>query len=177
MHEQMREYNEKVQSHVLPKFCDFPDIDLYMDQVIALMQKYLGPYMISEDMLTPSMINNYVKINALPAPVSKRYSKEHIARLVVICLMKRQLSIPVISNIIEEQVRSSGLENFYNSFVSSYEASFKAAAQDVNSQDNLLICSLNLAICAAVNHTMAEIAVSICDLDHSKEHSKEKNKK
>ena len=27
----------------LPKYEDLPDIDLYMDQVISLMEKYLGP--------------------------------------------------------------------------------------------------------------------------------------
>ena len=70
--EQLQEFNKKVSQHNLPRWKDLPELELYMDQVIVLMQKYLGPYMLSEDLLTPSMINNYVKMNVLPAPIKKK---------------------------------------------------------------------------------------------------------
>ena len=39
-----------------------PELDLYMDQVITLMSKELDPFSLEgERLLTPSMINNYVK--------------------------------------------------------------------------------------------------------------------
>ncbi len=40
-----------------------PELDLYMDQVITLMDKQLTPFTTdgSDKLLTPSMINNYVK--------------------------------------------------------------------------------------------------------------------
>ena len=42
--EQLQEFNKKVAQHNLPRWKDLPELELYMDQVIVLMQKYLGPY-------------------------------------------------------------------------------------------------------------------------------------
>ena len=56
-----------------------PELDLYMDQVITLMDKQLTPFTTdgSDKLLTPSMINNYVKDEVLPRPVKKKYSREN----------------------------------------------------------------------------------------------------
>ena len=54
----------------LPKWEELPDIDLYMDQVIALMNRYLDNRT-KDKMITPSMVNNYVKMKVMPAPVKK----------------------------------------------------------------------------------------------------------
>ena len=46
----------------MPRWNDLPEIDLYMDQVISVTDKYLGALCTTDDpILTPSMINNYVK--------------------------------------------------------------------------------------------------------------------
>ncbi len=173
--EQLQEFNKKVAQHNLPRWKDLPELELYMDQVIVLMQKYLGPYMLSEDLLTPSMINNYVKMNVLPAPVKKKYSRLHIARLLVICLMKRQLSIPVISRMIEEQAQAAGMDGFFNAFVETYESEFKKVAQNAYPEEEPLVCALKFAVSAAVNHTMAESAVNI--LSQQSHEEKEPKKK
>lgn len=53
----------KFSHHTLPRWEDLPEIDLYMDQVIALMRKYLSIFDTDgEKLLTPAMINNYVKM-------------------------------------------------------------------------------------------------------------------
>ena len=51
-----------------------PELDLYMDQVITLMDKQLTPFTTDggDKLLTPSMINNYVKDEVLPRPVKKK---------------------------------------------------------------------------------------------------------
>ena len=50
-----------------------PELDLYMDQVITLMSKELDPFSLEgERLLTPSMINNYVKDGVLPRPNQKK---------------------------------------------------------------------------------------------------------
>ncbi|MFR9161525.1 MAG: DUF1836 domain-containing protein [Ruthenibacterium lactatiformans] len=55
----------------LPRWDELPDIDLYLDQVLTLLDKYLGPFLPENGghALTASMINNYVKLRIVPAPV------------------------------------------------------------------------------------------------------------
>ena len=73
----------KIIKNKLPYWDELPEIDLYMDQVVALMEKYMSFHKTDENtkIITNSMINNYVKLGIMPAPVRKKYSKVHIAYL------------------------------------------------------------------------------------------------
>ena len=77
----------------LPRWDELPDIDLYLDQVLTLLDKYLGPFLPENGghALTASMINNYVKLRIVPAPVKKRYGRVQLAYLLVIGLLKQVL--------------------------------------------------------------------------------------
>lgn len=77
------------------KSTDIPNIDLYMDQVTSFMEKQLKSTKRNEDdkVLTKTMINNYAKNNLLPAPVKKKYSKEHLLLLTFIYYFKNILSM------------------------------------------------------------------------------------
>ncbi|MGI5880588.1 MAG: DUF1836 domain-containing protein [Syntrophomonadaceae bacterium] len=74
---------------------DIPDIDLYMDQVTAFMDKKLAHLKRHEPdkLLTKTMINNYTKAELLMPPVKKKYSRQHIALLFMIYNSKQILSI------------------------------------------------------------------------------------
>lgn len=82
----------------LPRFEELPDLPLYRDQVISYIEKALAPLgAVNEGAwLTPSMINNYVKLGLVPAPTKKLYGREQIARLIVICVFKQFLPISAI---------------------------------------------------------------------------------
>lgn len=77
---------------------EFPNIDLYMDQVTTFMNTHLSDSKIKSDdkILTKTMINNYAKNNLLPPPVKKKYSKEHMIVLIFIYYFKNILSISEI---------------------------------------------------------------------------------
>ena len=59
----------------LPQWELLPDIGLYMDQVITLMDRTFSPALPKGEM-TKSMVNNYVKVGMIPRP-----SMESISRL------------------------------------------------------------------------------------------------
>ncbi len=86
--------------HIRPE--DFPNIDLYMDQVTTFMSTNLSNSKRHADdkILTKTMINNYAKDNLLPAPVKKKYSKDHMIVLLFIYYLKNILSINDIQNIL-----------------------------------------------------------------------------
>lgn len=78
----------------LPSWEDLPDIELYMDQAVLLLNRYLFPNTDSREKgITPTMINNYVKMKVVPAPVNKRYSRKHLAYLIIICMLKQSMNI------------------------------------------------------------------------------------
>ena len=75
----------------LPQWELLPDIGLYMDQVITLMDRTFSPALPKGEM-TKSMVNNYVKVGMIPRPVGKKYDREHLALLMMICVFKQALS-------------------------------------------------------------------------------------
>lgn len=109
----------------LPRWEDLPDIELYMDQVITLMAKFFGKFSSKEEtLLTPSMINNYVKNGIIPAPVKKKYSRTHLFRLIIICVMKPVLPINDIGALIETLLKTRSEEEVLNLFTEQYEEEF-----------------------------------------------------
>lgn len=82
---------------------DFPDIDLYMDQVTTFMDDHLRGFTRhpeDDKILTKTMINNYVKNRVLIPPVKKKYGKDHLLLLVMIFYMKSVLSIGDIGQVL-----------------------------------------------------------------------------
>ncbi|MGN0598786.1 MAG: DUF1836 domain-containing protein [Oscillospiraceae bacterium] len=117
-------WDKQERSCRLPRWNDLPDIGLYMDQVLSLMSKYIRIFSHGEANLTPSMINNYVKLGILPPPVKKKYSRVHISHLLIICAMKSVLPIQVIGAMIEHLLKSRTEEELLNFFSEQYEQTF-----------------------------------------------------
>lgn len=82
---------------------DFPDIELYMDQITTFMNTRLeSTKRHPEDkILTKTMINNYTKNHLLPPSVRKKYSKEHLFMLIFIYHLKHMLSINDIQTMLD----------------------------------------------------------------------------
>lgn len=75
-----------------------PDIQLYMDQVTTFMNERLAGtrHNTDEVVVTKTMINNYAKNRLLPAPVKKKYSRNHILMLILIYYFKNVVSFSEI---------------------------------------------------------------------------------
>lgn len=70
-----------------------PDLGLYMDQVITLMDRQCGGlYGPQTHFLTRAMVNNYVKMGLVKRPVDKKYDRESLSQLLMICTLKQALS-------------------------------------------------------------------------------------
>ena len=87
---------EELEKFDLPDWESLPQLDLYMDQVILLLNRYLSPIVGEEKYVTASIINNYVRMKVMPPPVKKRYARMHLAYLIIICTLKQSLSISSI---------------------------------------------------------------------------------
>lgn len=101
--EQLKKHFEALAGERLPLWEDIPDLELYMDQVVSIVTDGLLPFNITESdiVLTPSMVNNYVKKKVMPAPVKKRYKRTHIAYLFIILIAKSELQLKEINYLVE----------------------------------------------------------------------------
>ena len=111
----------------LPRWDDFPTLELYMDQVTGLLDNYLSFMRHSSDtkekIVTPSIINNYVKQGMIPPPQKKKYSKEHLAKLVILCSLKQVMPLSSLGTILENMLKDVTLATLYNNFCDDFEKS------------------------------------------------------
>lgn len=123
------------------KAADIPTIDLYMDQVTTFMEKKLRSTTRNPEedkILTKTMINNYAKNNLIPAPIRKKYSKEHVLLLIFIYYYKGVMSISdiqyLLNPITERYFKTEekfNLESIYEEVFSLEEKQVEILKQDV----------------------------------------------
>lgn len=118
----------EVEAYRCPRWADLPDLALYMDQIVVLIQEALKPFCEpGEVAITPSMVNNYVKQKIIAAPQKKKYDKTQITKLIVISLFKRVFSITEITRVISLLTQASGIEQAYDMFCQRLEEMLHAA--------------------------------------------------
>lgn len=128
---EINEWTTALQQIHLPRWEEFPTIELYMDQVLEYLEDCLAPaFSIDQNrLITAAMINNYVKQKLMPAPIKKRYCHQHLAYIIVITILKQVITIQDISLGIQQQRKQYGAQNAYNLFVSEFERSALAFAE------------------------------------------------
>lgn len=125
----------------LPAWKEIPDIGLYMDQVIALLGQYLDfiPIEDAKDKpVTPTTINNYVRLKVMPAPEKRKYYRVHIAFLIMIFTLKQGISLNGLQQLLPSTADEEETRTFYTSYVARlqevgnfYTAQTRAAVQDI----------------------------------------------
>lgn len=96
-------FQNQLLTYQAPRWKDFPIVDLYMDQVLALLNTWLVPLYPETDAqpVTASMINNYVKHSIVKPPVKKHYKPYHLGFLYVVFVLKQCFSLQEISAMIQ----------------------------------------------------------------------------
>ncbi len=125
----------------IPRWEELPNIDLYLDQLVTLLEQYLEPYIGSRDgtIITKTMINNYVKQQIISAPEKKKYNRNHIASLFVICTLKQVYSINDISELINLAIKNTSIDEAYDTFCCELEKAISLTFNQENYtlEDNL----------------------------------------
>ena len=127
------ELEENLKKYSLPLWDELPDIELYMDQVISLLPKYLEIYhsALGDKIITPSMINNYVKLKFIPPPVKKKYSKMHLAYLLIICTLKQTLDMATIQKIMPVGIDEEDIKKTFDSFVKNQRKAYSYVTESM----------------------------------------------
>ena len=110
--DKLSDFSEQIE---FPPYDAFPDIELYMDQVIDFLSRSrvsLRP----SDRLSPAMVNNYIKAELMPRARGKKYSREHLVHLAVISRLKQVLSVIDTGKLIRAGREDKSDEEFFYSF-------------------------------------------------------------
>lgn len=94
---------------------DVPRIDLYMDQILTLVDEGLaGNKRSGEDkLLTKTMVNNYSKEHLIMPVKGKKYSREQVMQLLCILTLKQQLALADIKKLVADEGEPGGFERAY----------------------------------------------------------------
>lgn len=119
-------WDKFITEYHLPDWDAIPDLGLYMDQVIVLLEQYLtfipAPTGGKERFVTSSTINNYVRLKIMPAPVKRKYYRIHIAYLIMIFTLKHSLTIQHIQKAVPPEMTEEQMRLFYADYVEKFHA-------------------------------------------------------
>lgn len=120
---QYEQWKNKISTIELPHWNELPKFDLYMDQVVALINGILGP--LGVETITASMINNYVKNKAIMAPNKKKYQTMQIADIILINLLKPTFSLSMIREGIDQITANKYPQQAYDDFIDRFTNSLR----------------------------------------------------
>ena len=142
----LQRWQTYMENYTLPSWEALPDMELYMDQVVSLVNRYLDliPHDEKNPVLTASAVNNYVRLRVMPAPDRKRYSRRHLAMVIMICTMKQSLTLAEIQRILSPDMTDEDVHEMYNDFVNKMTTTTalfidqvsEAAAQALNPEND-----------------------------------------
>ena len=147
--EELHELRERMSRQRPVEWEAFPDIGLYMDQVVSYLPRQLIHYGESE-LLTSAMANNYIKDGLLPRAEGKRYSRVHLGYLTAICVLKQVLSVKETKGLLAiGSQRKSTPEELYAYFCRQLDAALTETAESLpedGEEEDLPRLALTLAL-------------------------------
>ena len=183
LRQNLLQWEELLSHYSLPAWNALPALPLYMDQVVLLLNQYLTllPEQAGEKQVTPAMINNYVKLKIIPPPIKKRYTRIHLAYLVIVCVCKQILATGDIKKLIPLSLTEDDMQIVYEDFVAAFREiqvyfrhEVRKAVQPVFSEDEP-VTYLLFRTAAAANLTTL-LTEEILRLDERKTLPEEKQK-
>jgi len=141
--EKLRELADQLK---FPDYNGFPDIELYMDQVLDFLSRSKTSLR-DDDRLSSAMVNNYIKADVLPRARGKKYSREHLVYLSIILRLKQVLSVKDTGYLIKADKQKRTDEEFYEGFRNMVDVCAKELSDKaLNSDSNLPEIAMRLAV-------------------------------
>lgn len=119
---------EKVVNYKFPRYDELPCVSLYKEQVIEYIEGIFNvfTFFTGEKVLTPTMLNNYVKQQIVSHPKDKKYNREHVAYLITVCVLKQVFTLQETCKMIRVQIEKYPLDKAYDYFCTELEIAIKS---------------------------------------------------
>ena len=150
------EIAKKIANFKLPRYDELISYPVAMRQLIAILDDYLDIFrdpFEEEKLLTPFMVNSYVRKKIIYPPENKDYKKIHIMILIVIVILKQVLSISDIGKILKMSMSQYPPEVAYEFFCNEVEEALNetfATRSTIYKKTPKVITPLNESVHSAV---------------------------
>lgn len=161
---ELQEFIISLESYRLPDYKELPDIALYMEQVVSYVSQTINPIVKTseKEMITPFMINNYVKAKMISAPIEKKYNKDHLGYLIVISLLKSTCSLKDLSSFIAlDKMNKVEKQKLYNLTKLIKEEVIKAEAHKVKVKIDTLLKSKTKTSTSELDQALGALALKL----------------
>ena len=104
----------------LPRFGELPAVGLFLEQTVKYVNQVLAP-LGDNFALTSTMVSNYVKQKIISNPQQKTYSRQQIAYLIYLTIIKNVVSLKDIAEMFAIQKDEYELVVAYDYFCAEFE--------------------------------------------------------
>ena len=140
-------YIKELEKFSIPEYSELPDIPLYMEQVVDYIKENLSNmFKEKESVITPFMVNNYVKAKIIDSPTDKKYNKDHIGYLIAISMLKSVVSMRDLAVLIDwdrQQDPKDSKKSLYDFYKKMEDESFKNTIHKVKTRIDVFKKSSN----------------------------------
>ncbi len=153
-----------------------PDIPLNKNQVVMYMPRQLVGAE-GDDDITSAMINNYIKDSVMPRANGKTYSREHIAYLTAISILKKSLSVKNIKTLIDLSRDNGEMEEYYRLLNASLDRELSQVAENIKenmTKADIVDLALELAVSVYARRTLCEQLVGLLNEEEKDKRDKQK---
>ena len=159
--EALNQWLEGIDGHYPADWPLLPDIGLYMDQVQTYIDRQLILYRRDEKdrLLTPAMINNYIKDDLIPRAEAKKYSPVHLALLIMIATLKQVLSMQHLNRLLSMYRSPDDVAALYAQYLAVQHQCLQDSVAKVREETGQLQ--------AAASHTPDDANTDMADKGHS----------
>ena len=156
--DEIKDFAHKMQDELPVSFSAMPDIDLYMDPVLAfLSRKQISGR--DGDCLTSAMINNYIKDGLVPRANGKKYSREHLVYLTLVARLEQGLSGKDLTVLLRSYIDGEDQETYYERFREKLNNAFSEILQLPEGNANLSSLALEFALHSYVDKITCEYLI------------------
>ena len=162
-----------------PKPEALPHIELYMDQVLSLVNGFLAQT--GETGMTKAMINNYSKAEVIPRPQRKRYTPDHVMAILLAHCLKQTVSLEDSKRLLENAGETAQAYRFYSDALQTALTQAGRVEENLAQRpnDSALIARLALAASAQAHagKLLCESLLALLPETAKKNEKNEKNEK
>lgn len=176
--EKIRELKDRLNHDRPALWEDFPDIALYMDQIVSYMPRQLIHYEES-DQLTSAMVNNYIKDGLLPRAEGKKYGQTHLAYLTAICALKQVLSVKEMKALIQNGAEGKQPQMMYTFFCEALDQAMNETAElldEETKKEDLARLAFGLALRSYTDKLACQRILTLLQEENEPLESKKKHK-
>lgn len=138
--ERIKSMTKNLQSFNLPKWNDLPESIRSKELCILTNDLLLPIFPTEKELLSPAMLQNYLRWGILPPVEGRKYNREQICWILTITLLKNVITIKEIRKGIILQLKLMDAESAYTILSEECERSFKYLADTINEWINNSDC-------------------------------------